>query len=182
MKKILLLELDLTAAPAGRFHRLTTAMHDVEYEGYTWDGVGDLISVDDIQNTAEIASLGTTVTLSGIDPAYRQEIDQNGFKKAPIRILAADLEDNTNVITNAVVIHAGTCDTPITEIDYEQGTMTIGVSTVSIWGDLEKTPDLTRSSYATHSSIHSYNMNGDYEPDQFFKFVASTSIEEDWIS
>lgn len=181
MIKIILLELDLTAAPAGTFHRLCTAQHDVTYGGYTWSGVGDLLSIDDIETTAEIASLGTTITLSGIDPAYRAEIDSNGFRKAPIVLYAADLPDNTNAAENAVIVHAGKCDTPISDVDYKSGIMTIAISTESIWGDLEKKPNLTRSSYATHSATHSYDKNGTYAPDQTFKFVASTSIEEQWL-
>lgn len=182
MIKIVLVELDLTAAPAGTVHRVCTASHDVVMNGYTFVGAGDLLKIDDIETTADLASIGTTITLSGIDPAYRQEIDRNGFKKAPITIYAGDIQDNTNQVINEVIIHAGTCDTPITEVDYSSGSMTIGVSTVSVWGDLEKTPNLSRSSYATHSSLHAYDADGNFVPDEIYKYVASTATEEEWIS
>ena len=182
MIKILMLELDLTNAPAGRFHRLCTAAQNITYNGYEWLAVGDLLEVDDLQNTCEIASLGTTITLSGIDPNYRSEIDANGFNNAPITLFTADLVGELNTVENVTIVHSGTCDTPVTEVDYESGTMTIAVSTISIWGDLEKKPDLSRNSFATHSATHCYNSNGDFEPDEFYKFVASVADEEDWIS
>lgn len=182
MIKIILVELNLTAAPAGRFHRVCSAAHDIIYEGNEYTAVGDLMEIEDIETTAELANIGTTITLSGIDPAYRREIDQNGFKRAPIKIFAADLDENTNIVTNATLIHAGTCDTPITDVDYDTGIMTIGISTISIWGELDKTPNLNRSSYATHAALHCYNEVGEFIPDEIYKYVASVSTEEQWKS
>ncbi len=182
MIKLILVELDLTAATAGNFHRVCSAAHDVIYDGNVYSAAGQLLQVDDLQNMIDMANIGTTVTLSGIDPAYRQEIDNNGFKRAPITIIAADLPDDTDEVVNAVIVHAGTCDTPVTEVDYGSDTITIGISTVSIWGELDKSPNLTRSSFATHSAIHCYDENGEYSPDETFKYVASTSSEEQWVT
>lgn len=181
---IILLSLDLTAATAGTVHRLCTAPHDIVYESFTYSAVGDLLKIEDLETSADLNSVGTTITLSGIDPAYRTEIDQNGFRNAPIELSIGYVDDNTNVVPDgtAVVIHTGTCESPITDVDHESGEMTIGVSTNSIWGNLDKVPDLARSSYATHSSRHCYDKDGNFVPDETFKYVASTSNEEQWIS
>lgn len=182
MHKILFVELDLTAAEAGRFHRVCSAAHDVQLNGNEYTAAGQLLQVEDLQEVVDVANIGANIILSGVDPAYRIEIDRNGFKKAPVKIYAADLDDNTNIATNAVLLHAGTADTPVTEVDYSSNTMTIAISTNSIWGELDKSPNLTRSSFATHSAIHCYDKDGNYAPDEAFKYVASTSTEEQWIS
>ncbi|AGG58286.1 hypothetical protein VPDG_00125 [Vibrio phage henriette 12B8] len=181
---IILLTLDLTAAPSGNVHRLCTAPHDIIYGGYLYTAVGDLLSIDELETSADLNSVGTTITLSGIDPAYRREIDNNGFRNAPIELAIGYVNDNTNTIPNgtAVIIHTGTCESPITDVNYESGEMTIGVSTNSIWGNLDKVPDLSRASYATHSSRHCYDKDGNFSPDETFKYVASTANEEKWIS
>ena len=181
---IILLSLDLTAAPAGTIHRLCTAAHDIVYESHTYIAVGDLLKIDDLETSADLNSVGTTITLSGIDPAYRREIDSNGFRNAPIELSIGYVQDNTNIIPDGstVVIHTGTCESPITDVNHETGEMTIGVSTTSIWGNLDKVPDLSRASYATHSSRHCYDKDGNFSPDQAFKYVASAANEEQWIS
>ena len=70
--------------------------------------------------------------------------------------------------------HRGTCDTPNTVIDYssDPATMRIEVSTQSIFGNLDKVPDLCRTSQGSHSSRH--------PGDLFFSKVASISQEEVW--
>lgn len=181
MSNIILLKLDLTNAPSGNIHRYCTAMHDVLYGGYLWKAVGNLLKIDDIEQTVEIATLGTTVTLSGIEIEYQNELDNNGFVNAPITIYSAELGDNTNVVNSVTILHSGRCNTPSTDIDYATNTITLAVATESIWGDLDKTPSLARCSFSSHSSQHRTDINGAMVPDETFKYVASTTTEEKWF-
>lgn len=173
---IVLISLDLTAAPSGRVHRLCSAPFNVMYNGYEYQGAGDLIGIEDLDLSADLTTIGLGFTLSGIDPAYRQEIDNGGFKRAPIEVLLAELPDDTNTVPNntAIYYHRGTCDTPNTKIDYATGSLEIEITTQSILGNLSKVPDLCRTSQATHTSRH--------PGDDFFLFVASTEQEEIWKS
>ncbi|PHS21998.1 MAG: hypothetical protein COA84_14040 [Robiginitomaculum sp.] len=176
MIDIVLLSLDLTKAPAGTVHRLTSNSFDVLYNGNNYSAVGDLLNFEDIENMAELTSIGTTLSLSGIDPAYRIEIDNGGFLNAPIDISIAQLPANTNIVPDgtAAYFHRGTCDTPNTEIDYESGTMSINIGTRSVFGNLDKVPDLCRTSQSSHKARHA--------GDDFFKYVASIAQEEIWKS
>lgn len=175
MVDIVLVDMDLSQAPAGTVHRITSAAHNVFWNGHEYLAVGDLLEISGLEETADIASLGVEITLSGVDPAYRAEIDANGFRKAPLDIWAADVPEGTNVVASADYIHRGYCDTPQTQIEYgdDVSSMTIQISTESVFGILDKIPDLLRSSQATHSSRH----NGD----QFFKFTAATGEIDDEI-
>lgn len=188
MTDIILLDLDLTGAEGGigTVQRLCTYSTNVFYnpdpdedpaDGYEYIAVGDLLQIDDLNGSSEeLNSSGTTVTLSGVDPAYRIQIDQNGFKKAPIDISIATVEDGKNIVASgsAQYWHRGTCDSPATEIDHESGTMTIAVNTQSVFGNLDRVAELCRTSMSTHLARH--------QGDRFFSFVASTSETELWIS
>lgn len=172
MINIVLLILDLTNAPSGTIIRLTNAPFDIEWDGNIYQATGDLLQIDGLDTTADLTTIGTTITLQGVDPSYQSVIDNNGFLKAPIDLLLATVPDNTNVVDNASYWHRGFCDTPATVVDYEEGTITIGVETQSIFQSLERTPDLMRTSQANHQAHH----NGD----RFFEYVADTPVEEIW--
>ncbi|MBE5156671.1 hypothetical protein HJ044_04875 [Vibrio parahaemolyticus] len=175
--EVVLVSIDLTLTiEGGVVQRLCSAPYDVIHNGYEYVAVGDLLAIEEIKESAELSSVGIGITLSGIDPAYRYEIDNAAFKKAPIEVLLCELSDDAedNIIpsSNAIVYHRGTCDTPVTKIDYSVGTMTIELQTESIFGSLVKTPDLCRTSQSSHESRH--------PGDQFFKYVASSAQEEIW--
>ncbi|HCG5955137.1 TPA: hypothetical protein NJ081_003599 [Vibrio parahaemolyticus] len=176
---VVLVSIDLTETiEGGVVQRLCSAPFDVVHNGYQYTAVGDLLAIEEVKESAELASIGVGITLSGIDPAYRHEIDNAAFKKAPVEILRCELpddaEDNIIPSQNAVVFHRGTCDTPVTKVDYTKGTMTIELQTESVFGSLVKTPDLCRTSQASHESRH--------PGDEFFKYVASSAQEEIWRS
>lgn len=173
---IVLLALDLTRTDTGtdgEVVRLCTAAHNVTYDGSEYMAVGDLLKIDELSEEAALITKGTTITLNGIDPSYRQEIDRNAFKFAPIDLLIGVLPIGMNTVTNAQYWHRGTCDSPNTVIDYsaEVEQLVIQVSTNSVFGNLDKTPSLTRCSQSSHEATH----NGD----KIFSFVASASLGEE---
>lgn len=172
MTTYVLLELDLTNAPSGNIIRLSNAPYDVIWNGYVFTGNGDLLSIDGLDTTADLATIGTTVNLQGVDPAFQQQIDTNGFLNAPIDILLTDVPEGTNIASSASYWHRGYCDTPATVVDYSNNTITIGVETQSIFKQLEQVPNLMRTSQANHQAHH----NGD----RIYEFVASTATEEIW--
>lgn len=172
--QVVLLELDLTNAPSGSIVRLTTAPFDVIWNGYTFQASGDLLQIDGLDTTADLTTIGTVVTLQGVDPSFQIEIENSGFLKAPIDLLIADIPEGTNIATTASYWHRGYCDTPATTVDYENETITIGVETQSIFQSLDRVPDLMRTSQSNHQAHH----NGD----RFFEYVADTPVEETWRS
>jgi hypothetical protein len=175
---IIIMDLDLTGAPAGRIIRFTTAPHNVIYEGYEYTAYGDLLQISDIQETGEITSEGIEIQLSGVDVTYQSELDNNGFRDAPIDLRLAELPNTTNIIPDGTAIwyHRGIADTPRQSIDYRSGTITLVVETRTVLGDLDRIPDLTRCSQSQHGALHGGSL--------FFQYVASADInpEETWIS
>ncbi|EDM66193.1 hypothetical protein PE36_00310 [Moritella sp. PE36] len=179
MSFVLLLDLDLRKTdsggnPIGFVYQITTAAFNVIYEGNEYMAVGDLLEIDDLSESADLSSIGTTITLSGINPSFRREIDNGSFLKSPIDLRIGEITPGTNIIPDGTAgyVHRGFCDTPNSEIDHSNGSLTIAVATESVFQSLTKTPDLCRTSQSSHEARH----NGD----KFFTYVASTAQEETW--
>lgn len=172
MTTFVLLELDLTASPSGNIVRLCNAAYDIVWNGYNYQATGDLLKIDGLESTADLTTKGTTVTLQGVDPAYQNAIDTNGFLNAPIDILLAEVADGSNIANTASYWHRGFCDSPATVVDYSSGTITIAVDTQSVFKRLDQTPNLMRTSQANHQAHHS--------GDKFFEYVANTPTKEIW--
>jgi len=174
MKTFLLMRLDLSNSGANRILRFTNAPYDIEdLFGDVYQSTGDLLQIGDGSGSeTELVSTGLTVSLSGVDPSYQAEIDNNGFLRAPIDLMLVKVPDGSNVATEQIYYHRGLCDTPQTIIDSTSGTITIQIETQSILGDLDKTPSLTKCSFSVHSSRHA--------GDKFFEYTADAETQEIW--
>lgn len=172
MKHSLLVELDLTRYGWG-YQRLTSSPIDLIYGGNLYTASGDLIGIGDTENSVELSSKGITISLSGIDPSYQDAIEAHAFLNAPVRVDLAFTPEGTNVVQKVVAYHRGTADTPQTSVDYENGEITIALSTYSLFGSLDKTPSLSRSSFSTHQARHS--------GDLFYQYAGDSQLgEETW--
>lgn len=152
--------------------RVTTAPYDIEYNGNTFTATGDLLNIEELEEGTELTTRGLTITLNGVDPAYQAEMQGNGFVRAPVDVLLATVPEGTNVPSSISFFHRGYCDSPMTEVDYENGLMTVQVETNSIFTDLDRKPDLLRCSMASHQTRH--------PGDRFFEFTSDVDLEEIW--
>lgn len=169
----ILLELRLNDGAGGtNAFRLTSAPFDITYDGSVFQATGDLLKIDALEEGVELTTRGLTVELNGIDPAYQAELDSNGFVRAPIDIMLADVPDGSNEASAVSFFHRGYTDSPMTNVDYQQGVMSIAVETTSIFTDLERVPDLLRCSMSSHQSRHA--------GDKFFEYTADVDLEEIW--
>lgn len=152
--------------------RLCTAPFNVVLDGNTYIGAGDILEISDAEETAEISKNGITLTMSGVDPVYQNELASGGFVRAPIDIITANVPEGSNVVDLYYYHHRGYCDTPLTQVDYKSNTITIGIETTNVFTDIDRIPDLMRCSMASHSSRHS--------GDKFFQYTADVDLEEVW--
>ena len=172
----ILFELDLTAAAGGVVIRLTNSPYDLRYDGNTYQASGDLLSISSSESTAELVSEGITINLSGVDPAYQSVINANGFLKAPVDIILATCPDNTNLIPagTGIFYFRGYADTPQTKVDSENGSVIVSLETQSVLGDLDKIPNLLRTTLSSHQTRHA--------GDLFFEYCADAGTEETWAN
>ena len=152
------------------YYRVCTSSHDVVFQGDTYLAIGDIVNIDNNEATAELNKTGTTVTVGGIDPAFQAELDSGGFIRAPIDIIIADVPDNDNVVSTYSYYHRGYCDTPVTTLDFNSGTITMTIETANIFVNLDLKSTLLGSSISNHSSRH--------QGDKFFEYSANVDMEE----
>lgn len=152
--------------------RISNAPFDVVFNGNVYTAAGDALKIESTEDTSEVSKTGVSVTLSGLNVNFQNEISNGGFVRAPIDIIKADVPDGSNVVATYAYYHRGYCDTPLMEVDYDSNTLTIGVETSNIFVDLDKEPSLLKCNMASHSSRH--------VGDKFFEFTADVDLEEIW--
>ncbi len=155
-----------------QYYRINTSPYDVVFDSNTFTSAGEILSIGDYEELTEVDKTGLDIQLSGIDPAIQADIDSGAFIRAPIDIIIAYVPDGDNVVSTYAYHHRGYCDSPITKIDYESNTVTLNIETTNVFTDIDREPDLNRSSMATHSARH----NGD----KFFQYTADGETEETW--
>ena len=172
--KCTLIELQLHDGSGGfDILRITTAPFDVQLNGNMYTSTGDLLSISSSEESDQMSKTGLTLQMNGINISFQAQLDNGGFIRAPIDIIHADVPEGTNVATSYLYYHRGYCDTPVSAIDYESGTISLAMETTNIFIDIDKTPSLLRSSLSNHRARH--------PGDLFFQYTADVDIEETWI-
>ncbi|EHK6508532.1 TPA: hypothetical protein ACN359_002115 [Vibrio parahaemolyticus] len=173
--QILLLELRYKDQSTGEVTpvRLTNAPFDVNYLDVPWFAAGDLLDIGETEATYELMTDGVEITLSGVNPVYRQILEQEGFRNAPVDILLATLPKDSDEVSSAKYYHRGYAQNPVTEYQEESDTIAIKFETESVFKNLSKKSMLMTSSLAHHQSFH--------PEDMFYQYAADTSLgEETW--
>lgn len=149
----------------------TTAPFDVSHDGHLYIASGEMLEIGDTETSYELSTEGMTITLSGIDIGFREQIDNLGFLKAPIDVINAQIPYDTNV-PSAVSYHfRGFVDSPTTVMD--ETSISIQVECLPIMQDTTRSPEFTNTSHAQHRAKN--------PGDKFFIYVSDTSlVEETW--
>ena len=153
--------------------RYTSAPFHVWHGGFQWYAAGNLLTIGSHESNYELVTDGLALSISGIDPSLQPIIDQYGFRNAPVDVLLATLPDNSDTVISAKFYHRGFAGSPVTEIDEDAGTITIGFETTSVFKNLDKNSQLMTTSIAHHQAHH--------PDDMFFQYTADSGIgEETW--
>lgn len=86
-----------------------TGMGDVVWDGVTYQGIGSLLSIGNVQSSVANGKAGMTVTLSGIDLSVITIAETEDFQRRRVTIYLADFDDE-GVIQSADVFFAGLAD------------------------------------------------------------------------
>lgn len=103
--------LDLQLA-SGMVH-LWTGFGQVAYGSYSYQGIGQLGSLGDVNESLEVRAEGTSVTLSGIDPTLLADTLGDVQQGAPAVVSFALF--SAGAISSVVVAFSGTVDQPSIE-------------------------------------------------------------------
>jgi hypothetical protein len=132
----------LTFKSATKF--VWTGIGNIVWDAQTFVGVGSFGEIALIQEGVEVQADGTSVKLSGIDPALLQECMTDIRLGAPAKIWSGALAADGTVIGAPYLLFSGIVDQPAVQV---------GGDTISIGLALEsKMVDLSRPSMRRYSS------------------------------
>ena len=86
------------------------------YAGNTYRGVGSLGKIGSISEATDVRAIGTTVTLSAIDPALLSECLNDIQLGAPAAIYFALFDAALNILGTPYPLFIGTVDQPVIQI------------------------------------------------------------------
>ena len=91
--------------------RSHSGIGDILWGGHTWLGIGDLGSVDGIEETAELQVNGLTLTLSGLDAAVINKVMNEDYQGRAARVYVGWLDANFNLLADPELVFFGYMDT-----------------------------------------------------------------------
>ena len=148
--------------------RYCTAGHDLVWNSYTWKGLGGVVSIEPIQESAEIKSIGVRLSLSGVPVAMRSlalnEKPQGTFAKLWVAVYD---ESVGALVGTPMAEYVGRMDT--LELNLREGVCTVSVNVESPLADLQR-PAGGRFTDADQQSR--------FPGDKFFEFVPQQAERE----
>jgi hypothetical protein len=131
--------------------RFWTGVGDLSWNGQTWRGVGTLLSVSTISETADIRAEGMTLSLSGISSDIISLVLTQCRLGLPGRVWFGFTLADGQVIADPYLAFSGKLDVPV--IDDEGTQCTVSLSYESQLIDLER-PREFRWTHQTQLSLH----------------------------
>jgi hypothetical protein len=106
--------------------RYWTGQGDKSWNGQTWVGVGGLISLEPIKETADVVANGTVVVMSGAQTSNVQQALSGARQGKPGRVYIGALAEDGSVIVDPDLAFEGRMDVP--EIEKTGDTCTVRIS------------------------------------------------------
>ena len=144
--------------PSGKM-RVNNSAQDIDWDGYTWLGVGRVGSIDAISEGASLEARGLRFTISGVLQSHVSLALGQQYQGRDCKVWLALLAEDYSVLPDPVLTFSGRMDV----MDIEIGsTATITISAESRLADW----DVPRSRRYTHS-----DQQIDYPGDMGLQFV-----------
>ncbi len=129
---VIFVEMDFS----GGTRRLCNAGCNVVWDGYAWQGVGNLGAIDPIQEGSDLQAYGLSLQLSGIPTVnIAIALTPSNYKGLPCKVWFAPMDSNYVVLSSPVLIFQGRMDTMQIELG---GTATITCTAESRLADWQR--------------------------------------------
>ena len=83
---------------------------DLVFGSNTYLGVGDLLSIGSVQESAELTANGATISLSGVKTSLLNLARDEPYQGRPLTIRLGAFDDNGDLIASPVIIFSGFMD------------------------------------------------------------------------
>lgn len=142
--------------------RLWTGVGTLTYQGFDWFGTGNLLQIDTIEETSEIAAKGATITLSGVPSEVLDLALTEPYQGREARVLFGVHLDGQQDTSSMTEIFAGYMDQM--NIDEGEGGSTIQLTVENKLIDLER-PRTARFTSAYQKSLYPNDKGLDFVED-----------------
>lgn len=102
-----------------------TGVGDLVYAGNTYKGIGSLGRIGAIDEGVEVRAIGTTVTLSAIDPVLLNDCLSDIQLGAPAAVYFALFDGALNILGTPYPLFVGTVDQPVIQVGTESMTISL---------------------------------------------------------
>ena len=89
---------------------LWTGSGDLAFGSNTYVGVGDLLSIGSVQESADLTANGATVSLSGVKTSLLNLARDEPYQGRPLTIRLGAFDDNGDIIATPVIMFSGFMD------------------------------------------------------------------------
>jgi len=138
--------------------RYTTLGADREFRGVNWRGAGNLLALNDLQETNDLAPEGAEVILSGMDEATVSFVLRENLQDRPLTIYFGLFDESGQIIDTPMELYRGFCDTAKIQVSDNQAVVSLASeSHAARWS----TPD--------GSVYNDADQQDKYPGDDFFK-------------
>lgn len=140
---------------------------DLDWDGQTWVGTGQLLRVDAMEESVEMKAVGTTVTLSGIPSDLISLALQEDYAGRALTVYLGAFDDDNQIISTPVVIFKGRMD--VMNISESGDTASVEVTVENRLIDFERPRERRYTSE---------DQKIDYPNDKGFEFVSTIQDKE----
>lgn len=106
VRPIVLVELQFDGATT----RLWSGIGTLDWNSQEWNGAGQLLAIDRIEEPSEVKAVGTTITLNGVPSDIISLALQEDYQGRVVKIYLGAFDEAGDVIASPVVIFAGRMD------------------------------------------------------------------------
>ena len=140
--------------------RLWNGYTDLDIDGDTFIGAGSFLSVSSVEETAEIAARGITMTLSGIDASLISVALAENYQNRAARVYLGAIQSDGTI--QSYQVFAGRLD--VMTIEEAADTATIAVTAENRLIDLER-PRIRRFTSEDQKALYPGDLGLDYVND-----------------
>ena len=99
----------------------------ITYDSDTYTGVGDLLSISEIVESADISAAGINVSITGIKSEFLAIAKNHQYQGRPLSVALGAFNNTGSLISNPVVMFSGFMDTMIISENDKTSTIKISV-------------------------------------------------------
>lgn len=143
--------------------RVCTAAHDLDWDGYTWTGVGALAFIDAIEEKSSLEAVGYKIGLSGVPSSTLSVALSEAMQGKACKVWFAVLDNSYQMVGSPTLEIDALIDGPIIEdVPNQSSTITLTVE--------NHLADAGRANARRYTDA---DQQAEYPGDGFFRFVSS---------